>query len=877
MSLLYRVGAVVAVLILLLLPAVPPEPARAFSASPTPADGLARTTTPGTAERPALGPTPGPTPPDRWTNLSPAAAPSPRDGVQLSYDSAHNETVLFGGRSPGGAALGDTWVLAGGVWTDLTSTLLIAPPARYGGAMTYDVALGATVLFGGRNGSAYLSDTWTFQNGSWHPMLVTKAPSARTSSMAYDPRTGLLILYGGVFQSALPLPGPLVTFNDTWQLRSGAWQNITSTVGPGPNGTGSLTADLGDRLFFLAGGGAPRNHAWALSRGKWHLIPAAGAPSPELLNGSVAYSSAGGFVLLFGGGPNGTPSGETWAYRAGLWSNLTGTLGLAPPARRNASLVNDPVDGVTWLFGGDPSSATAGLLNDTWAFRGVPFQLNFTAAPSVTDTGLATILSDALTEAKGSGWAYTYSFSRLPLGCASANVSLISCTPLAAGSYTLNTTVLRSDGTSLNASATLWVNLAPRLNVSAPAGGGDVDQNLSFRATVANGTPPFQFAWDFGDGANASGPTAGHAYALAGIYNVSATVTDSVGSRDTVTVPVTVNVGLSANILTNRSIADVGVPIDFRAVPNQGTSPYHYQWRFSDGTSASVVQVAHAFGAAGSYTEMLTITDATGATANASVVVTVNVALAVRASADRTAVDAGVPMNFTLSIVAGQGPFNTTWFFADGGFSFSGSASHTFALPGPAWGRITVIDGAGLVASHQVNVTIVARPGVAVAQTSGCASGLRAFFAATVSGGQAPYSYRWDFGDSDSSTLGPELNHTYRSPGNYSVVVTVTDADGASASAHINGAAARGCATVTPAAPSGGSGMLIPSWGWELLAIALAAAVLISLVFWYRRRRAPETPDPSETLKPTDTDGPAAVAPEWSEEEPAPAAPSGGR
>jgi len=55
-------------------------------------------------------------------------------------------------------------------------------------------------------------------------------------------------------------------------------------------------------------------------------------------------------------------------------------------------------------------------------------------------------------------------------------------------------------------------------------------------------------------------------------------------------------------------------------------------------------------------------------------------------------------------------------------------------------------------------------------------------FTATVIGGTQPYGYAWDFGDGSTAT-GSTTSHFYLLPGTYTVVVTVTDGLGQSASA----------------------------------------------------------------------------------------------
>ena len=55
-------------------------------------------------------------------------------------------------------------------------------------------------------------------------------------------------------------------------------------------------------------------------------------------------------------------------------------------------------------------------------------------------------------------------------------------------------------------------------------------------------------------------------------------------------------------------------------------------------------------------------------------------------------------------------------------------------------------------------------------------------FTATAIGGTQPYVYAWDFGDGSTAT-GSTTSHSYLLPGTYTVVVTVTDGVGQTASA----------------------------------------------------------------------------------------------
>jgi PKD repeat protein len=68
--------------------------------------------------------------------------------------------------------------------------------------------------------------------------------------------------------------------------------------------------------------------------------------------------------------------------------------------------------------------------------------------------------------------------------------------------------------------------------ISAPVV-GRVNQPITFDGSRSSGGQIASYAWKFGDGTTGSGATASHAYAKAGLYNVSLTVTDSQGRTAT--------------------------------------------------------------------------------------------------------------------------------------------------------------------------------------------------------------------------------------------------------------------------------------------------------------------------------------------------------
>ena len=109
-----------------------------------------------------------------WTQRSPATVPLPRVWHSMAYDAQLGETVMFGGdRFEPFFALGpinDTWLWDGTNWArDWTAA---APSPRAGASMTYDSGTGQAVLFGGTNESnpsVYSNETWQFGPGNATP------------------------------------------------------------------------------------------------------------------------------------------------------------------------------------------------------------------------------------------------------------------------------------------------------------------------------------------------------------------------------------------------------------------------------------------------------------------------------------------------------------------------------------------------------------------------------------------------------------------------------------------------------------------------------------------------------------------------------------
>ncbi|MET4780339.1 PKD domain-containing protein [Glaciihabitans sp. UYNi722] len=153
----------------------------------------------------------------------------------------------------------------------------------------------------------------------------------------------------------------------------------------------------------------------------------------------------------------------------------------------------------------------------------------------------------------------------------------------------------------------------------------------AFTSTVANLAATFDgstssdadgsvtgYAWNYGDGATGIGATSSHAYATAGTFTASLTVTDNQGATTTVTHPVTVT-AVAANLPPSAaftsSVANLAASFNGSTSSDPDGTIASYSWNFGDGQTSTGSNAAHSYATAGTFTVSLTVTDNKGATA----------------------------------------------------------------------------------------------------------------------------------------------------------------------------------------------------------------------------------------------------------------------
>lgn len=310
----------------------PPEPTQT---------NLATSTTVATLPPPPT-PTRIPTP---TATVAPSALPSPRRDIALAYDQAHEALVLFGGIGivPQGL-FNDTWVWDGANDWVLQQTAS-APPARTLASMAYDPSTQTIVLFGGTSEEGLsLGDTWIWDGQTWAQPPLTTSPPARTGAgLVYDGMRRAVMLFGG----ATIYGRTLQTLNDTWIWDGHKWTELHPAVSPPPRSAASMAYDAAHQTVVLFGGGDGMRlitDTWLWNGHTWAEQQPPSSPSKRE-QAALAYNEASQQLVLFGG----SRKSDTWTWDGVSWAQVEAQVPTQDTVLEG-HLIYDPTKRVLLLF-----------------------------------------------------------------------------------------------------------------------------------------------------------------------------------------------------------------------------------------------------------------------------------------------------------------------------------------------------------------------------------------------------------------------------------------------------------------------------------------------------------------------------------------------
>jgi hypothetical protein len=218
--------------------------------------------------------------------------------------------------------------------------------------------------------------------GVWTDQFPSTAPGEREgAAMAYDAAHGVVVLFGG-FGCSSPgcSPSARASLNDSWIWGGSSWipQSPPGSLPPPRSDAGMAYDSAIGRVVLFGGstGNGSLGDTWVWDGAAWTAIcgtTVAGAtslcgPSARAFP-ALAYYPPSGNVLLFGGLAGGA-AGDMWSFDGSRWTQQCTTspcLSTLPPARFAGALAYHEPTQTLVLFGGGSASPDLG---DTWTWNG---------------------------------------------------------------------------------------------------------------------------------------------------------------------------------------------------------------------------------------------------------------------------------------------------------------------------------------------------------------------------------------------------------------------------------------------------------------------------------------------------------------------------
>lgn len=324
-----------------------------------------------------------------------------------------------------------------------------------------------------------------------------------------------------------------------------------------------------------------------------------------------------------------------------------------------------------------------------------------------------------------------------------------------------------------------------------------------------------KYTWDFGDNSplyTTSNPDEAvlHEFTIPSTrpYTVTLTVENSFGLSDIDTVQIVVNEASAPTVRATAEPIEGMRPLRVQFRGDLTTDPQgaemDFVWDFGDDSAPVTTRNAeHIYAEAGIYRTTLTVTNRPY---NKAAVVTIEIRVTGPA-ADQPPVAAitidrrfGPPPLLVMfdasdSFDPEQLPLEYAWDFGDRTPIVRGASivEHEFAAVGVYNVKLTVTDKSSQTDSAAIVVVVTGDPNSAnqspVARILASGKQGAAPFTVTFDASSSTdpegglLSYAWDFGDGSDQELGPVVAHTYTTPREYSVVLVVSDAKGATGAA----------------------------------------------------------------------------------------------
>lgn len=296
-----------------------------------------------------------------WSELKPATLPACVNEGAATYDGVLGRVILVGGicsTSVDGA--GETWSWDGTNWTKADTKIVIS---RYAGsAIAFDALAQRTLVYGG---TLIFNDPrgtlWAFKDANWE-LLSDNAPTPQARSLAAirrDPVKNTVWMYGGINDTDV--------LDEFWKYSAGTWEPVTRENGPSLCNTPNAAYDT-DRQKLVVLCADSSTFEWdGTAWKKFSDLKSDKLPPPRRFS-SMVYDPMQKKTVMFGGYDEVNYIDQTWVWDGTSWTRIKKN---SAPARTNAVMWFDPTLKKIVVYGGLGRRSAEDRLerfSDMWSF-----------------------------------------------------------------------------------------------------------------------------------------------------------------------------------------------------------------------------------------------------------------------------------------------------------------------------------------------------------------------------------------------------------------------------------------------------------------------------------------------------------------------------
>jgi PKD repeat protein len=316
----------------------------------------------------------------------------------------------------------------------------------------------------------------------------------------------------------------------------------------------------------------------------------------------------------------------------------------------------------------------------------------------------------------------------------------------------------------------------------------DPGPNVGFSAANAClGTPTvfantskgkLSYFWNFGDGTTSTATVPSKTYAKPGVYQIVLTAkNDSSGCIDSFIGKATV---LSKPVAGfNSTDVCTGNTMNFYNASSAGTGSIKtLTWDFGDGTTSAATNPTKKYTKPGTYTVKIRVENSYGCLDSTTKSVTIYPKPKAAFTVFSGCINSPVSFNDSSKVDPPYTIQTRNWDFGDGGTSQLLAPDHLYKKPGTYTVKLVVGNNHGCVDTAIQKITVTALPRALFSVSDVCVSDAASpVDASTADTPSRINKWHWRMGDGTTDTSATP-KHYYSNPGQYTIWLTVTTADG---------------------------------------------------------------------------------------------------